>query len=41
VKQTELAFHFKDGVSESQATNELFCMMSRYVQHREQLKKQE
>lgn len=40
VKQTELAFHFKDGVSESQAANELFSMMSRYVQQREQLQKQ-
>lgn len=40
VKQTEVAFHFKDGVSESQATNELFSIMSRYVQKREQLQKQ-
>ena len=37
VKQTELVFHFKDGVSENQATNELFSIMSRYVQRREQL----
>lgn len=40
VKQAELVFHFKDGVSESQATNELFSVMSRYVQQREQLQKQ-
>jgi hypothetical protein len=36
LKQTELVFHFKDGVSENQATNELFSIMSRYVQQREQ-----
>lgn len=40
VKQTDLVFHFKNGVSESQATNELFSIMSRYVQQREQLQKQ-
>lgn len=40
VKQTELVFHFKEGVSESQATNELFSIMSRYVQQREKLQKQ-
>ncbi len=38
VKQTKLVFQFKDGVSESQATNEFFSLMSRYVQRREQLK---
>lgn len=37
VKQTDLIFHFKKGVSESQVVNELFSMMSRYVQRREQL----
>ena len=40
LKQTELVFCFKNGVSESQATNELFSMMSHYVQQREQLQKQ-
>lgn len=40
VKQIELVFRFKDGVSESQATNELFSLMSRYVQQREQLQQQ-
>lgn len=40
LKQSELIFHFKGGVSESQATNDLFCMMSHYVQQREQLQKQ-
>lgn len=40
VKQSELVFRFKEGVSESQSTNELFSMMSRYVQQREQLQKQ-
>jgi hypothetical protein len=39
VKQTDLIFHFKNGVSESQATNELFSMMSRYVQMIEELSK--
>lgn len=38
VKQTELIFRFKNGVSNSQVTNELFSMMSRYVQSREELK---
>lgn len=37
VKQTDLAFHFKNGVSESQTTNELFSMMSHYVQMRERI----
>lgn len=38
VKLTELVFRFKNGVSESLAINELFSMMSRYVQRREELK---
>lgn len=37
VKQTELVFRFKNGVPDTQATNELFSMMSRYVQWREEL----
>ena len=37
VKQVDLTFHFNDGVSESQSTNELFSYMSRYVQAREKL----
>ena len=39
VKQADLTIHFKDGVSESQSTNELFSYMSRYVQAREKLNK--
>lgn len=38
IKQTVLMFQFKNGVSDSQSTNELFSMMSRYVQRREELK---
>lgn len=38
IKQTELIIRFKNGVSDSQTTNELFSMMSRYVQRREELK---
>lgn len=37
VKQTEILFHFTDGVSESSQVNELFTYMSNYVQAREQL----
>jgi hypothetical protein len=37
VKQAEVVFLFKNGVSGSQATNELFSMISRYVQARERL----
>lgn len=37
VKQAELVFRFKNGVSDSQITNELFSMMSRYVRMREKL----
>lgn len=39
VKQADLEFLFKDGVSESRTTNELFSYMSRYVQAREKLNK--
>lgn len=38
VKQAELIFRFMNGVSDNQATNEFFSMMSRYVQRREELK---
>ena len=37
VKRTELVLRFKNGVSDSHATNELFCMISRYVQRKEEL----
>lgn len=37
IKQTELVFQFKNGVSVSHLTNELFSIMSRYVQARERL----
>ena len=39
IKQTLIAFHFIDGVSESKTVNEMFSYMSRYVQAREQLNK--
>ena len=41
IKKATLAFHFKDGVSKSNETNELFSKMSNYVQRREQLKELE
>lgn len=31
IKKVDLKFIFKEGLSESQLTNELFSMMSRYV----------
>ena len=37
IKQTEIKYHFKDGVSESETVNEMFSHMSRYVKAREQL----
>lgn len=37
IKQADVSFHFKDGVSESQTVNEMFSNMSRYVRAREQL----
>ena len=39
IKQADVSFHFKDGVSESQTVNEMFSNMSRYVQARELLNK--
>lgn len=39
IKQTDVSFHFIDGVSESKTVNEMFSNMSRYVQAREQLNK--
>ena len=35
IKQADVSFHFKDGISESQTVNDMFCNMSRYVQARE------
>lgn len=37
LKQTDITFHFVDGVSESDKVNELFSYISHYVQAREQL----
>lgn len=37
VKQTGIAFHFVDGLSESEKVNEMFSYISQYVQAREQL----
>lgn len=37
IKQADVSFHFKDGISESQTVNEMFSNMSRYVQAREQV----
>ena len=37
IKQTNVQFHFINGVSESQTVNEMFSNMSRYVKAREQL----
>lgn len=37
IKQAELSIRFKNGVCDSQAANEFFSMMSRYVQRREEL----
>ena len=37
IKKANLVFGFKNGVSSSQETNELFDKMSNYVQRREQL----
>jgi len=38
IKQTDITFHFVDGLSESDKVNELFSYISHYVQAREQLK---
>ena len=37
LKQVDIQYHFKDGVSESNTVNELFSHMSHYVQTRELL----
>lgn len=37
VKQTDVSFHFREGVSDSKTTNDLFSTMSRYVQAREKI----
>ena len=39
IKQADVSFHFKDGISESLTVNEMFSNMSHYVQAREQLNK--
>ena len=39
LKQVDIQYHFKDGVSESNTVNEMFSHMSYYVQAREQLNK--
>ena len=39
VKQVDIQYHFKDGVSESNTVNEMFSHMSHYAQVREQLNK--
>ena len=39
IKQTEIKYHFKDGVSESNTVNDMFSLMSHYAQVREQLNK--
>ena len=39
LKQVDIQYHFKDGVSESNTVNEMFSHMSHYAQVREQLKK--
>ena len=36
IKQADVSFHFKDGISESQTVNDMFCNMSRYVRAREE-----
>lgn len=37
LKQVDILYHFKDGVSESNTVNEMFSQMSHYVKAREQL----
>lgn len=39
LKQVDIQYHFKDGVSESNTVNEMFSQMSHYAQVREQLNK--
>ena len=36
VKQTDIKFHFSDGISESDKVNEMFSYISHYVQAREE-----
>lgn len=38
LKQTDIVFHFVDGVSDNDKINEMFSYISHYVQAREQLK---
>lgn len=38
VKQADFTIRFKDGITESRSSNDMFSSMSRYVQAREQLK---
>ena len=38
VKQADFTIQFKDGITESRSSNDMFSSMSRYVQAREQLK---
>ena len=40
VKQADFTIHFKDGITNSLSSNDMFSSMSRYVQAREQLDKQ-
>jgi hypothetical protein len=37
LKQVDILYHFKDGVSESNTVNDMFSHMSHYAQAREQL----
>ena len=39
LKQVDIQYHFKDGVSESYTVNDMFSHMSHYAQVREQLNK--
>ena len=39
LKQVDIQYHFKDGVSESNTVNDMFSQMSHYVHVREQLNK--
>ncbi len=39
IMQTDITFHFVDGLSESDKVNEMFSYISHYVQAREQLDK--
>lgn len=40
IKQTDIALHFLDGISESDKVNEMFSYISHYVQAREALQNQ-